>query len=195
LADLKTSIRTKLGLTSDLPIHLAQLRDGITVVLEDGEKFFSFLPLHDTWFINANSTEDDFEAFCSAAASSSSLTVAVTIGEQSLRAPSTTSSHSLKSVRRAFVLFFIFDIRQSLFSQTFSLLEKPVIEALPPSPVASSSPFAELIPSSPSDSKKRKSSTAEKSKAEKRTKTDRDVTEKKKTNVSIREPFCTYHRV
>jgi hypothetical protein len=51
--------------------------------------------------------------------------------------------------------------------------------------VASSSPFAELVIPSPSAPRKRKSSTAENAKVEKRTKTDKGVTEKKKTDVNI----------
>jgi hypothetical protein len=115
LADLKKSIGTKLGLTPDTPIHLAQLRNGISVVLDDGEKFF--FPLRDTWLIAPNSTEDDFEAFCSAAASSPPLAVAVTIGEQSVRQPSAISSYSPKPVRLAFA--HVLDIRQSLFLRPF----------------------------------------------------------------------------
>lgn len=33
---MKNVVRKKLGLPSSLPVHLAQLRDGKSVVLEDG---------------------------------------------------------------------------------------------------------------------------------------------------------------
>ncbi|KAJ2914383.1 hypothetical protein MD484_g6023, partial [Candolleomyces efflorescens] len=56
LDELKDGVRKKLGYPSQVPLHLAQLRAGMSVDLED---------------------EDDFEAFCSAAYSSSVITVQV----------------------------------------------------------------------------------------------------------------------
>lgn len=36
---MKQVVRKKMGYSSDVPLHLAQLRDGKTVDLEDGKRF------------------------------------------------------------------------------------------------------------------------------------------------------------
>lgn len=40
---MKDVVRKKLGLSSSLPVHLSQMRDGKSVVLEDGIRLILFI--------------------------------------------------------------------------------------------------------------------------------------------------------
>jgi hypothetical protein len=43
LEDVKRSVRTKLGLAEDVSVRLVQLREGLTVELDDGAMLYSSL--------------------------------------------------------------------------------------------------------------------------------------------------------
>lgn len=72
LDEMKQVVRKKMGYSSDIPLHLAQLRDGKTVDLED---------------------DDDFDAFSAATYAVPVIVVRVTVGKPTI-APVTTQERS-----------------------------------------------------------------------------------------------------